>query len=509
MLLRRAARAAAAPLPAARRRCCRPPPRRAMTAGGAGAVQEGDQTLWVFDFDHTIVDGNTDTWITRAAPGGDIPAALRASAAPGQWTAFMQRVLTHLHAHGVRAAQLQDALASLPYTAGMEALLAHVQAEVRSGSAEAIIVSDSNSAFIDWILTSRGHAGVFRRARARGAGPRPAPAAAARRARPAERRPRRAPCAALRSRVYTNPATLAPTGELLVAPHHTHGCTECPSNLCKRTVLAAARRPAHWRVVYVGDGANDLCPLRALEPGDVACVRAGYALERLVTRAGPDGGLAARLLLVAACLALLVAASAAPADSCTVLSDVQTGTLKSAAPKGCLNEDVTMGIVEAKCFDSVAMNVTNTTGAGCAEESAVFNVTFGAKDCQKALADMGIDNVGTGVMTPDAAGGSVISGNLTTGQSFKGSSDPAGNFIMSVDGVKCDLTYAVKSVGKPTAANATVLAKANATLANLTAAAKDLPAAAVAAATTAAKSGASAAVPGALAVIAAALALAM
>lgn len=53
--------------------------------------------------------------------------------------------------------------------------------------------------------------------------------------------------------------------------------------------LAALRAasPPGRRVVYAGDGANDLCPALSLRPGDVLLCRAGHALEQLVAaRAG-------------------------------------------------------------------------------------------------------------------------------------------------------------------------------------------------------------------------------
>jgi hypothetical protein len=40
--------------------------------------------LLAFDFDHTIVDGNTDTHVIKASPSG-LPEELRASYQPGRW----------------------------------------------------------------------------------------------------------------------------------------------------------------------------------------------------------------------------------------------------------------------------------------------------------------------------------------------------------------------------------------------------------------------------------------
>lgn len=41
--------------------------------------------LLAFDFDHTIVDGNTDTHVIKASPSGRLPEELKASYQSGRW----------------------------------------------------------------------------------------------------------------------------------------------------------------------------------------------------------------------------------------------------------------------------------------------------------------------------------------------------------------------------------------------------------------------------------------
>jgi hypothetical protein len=99
---------------------------------------------------------------------------------------------------------------------------------------------------------------------------------------------------------------------LVVAPRHNaaasgpHACPLCPANLCKGAELAALRAAAApgraHKVVYCGDGANDLCPALRLGPNDVLLARAGHSLERLVAErsaaaaaaAGGGGGASVR-----------------------------------------------------------------------------------------------------------------------------------------------------------------------------------------------------------------------
>lgn len=42
------------------------------------------------------------------------------------------------------------------------------------------------------------------------------------------------------------------------------------------------------RIVYVGDGKNDLCPLLRLDSDDVGVVRKGYGLEKALARGSHD-----------------------------------------------------------------------------------------------------------------------------------------------------------------------------------------------------------------------------
>ncbi|GIL57330.1 hypothetical protein Vafri_12592 [Volvox africanus] len=79
--------------------------------------------LWVFDFDWTVVDENSDTWIHRCAPGGSLPPALRNSYVPPDWVGYMNRVLEFLAQKGVTADDLRAQLQVIPWTPGMRQLL--------------------------------------------------------------------------------------------------------------------------------------------------------------------------------------------------------------------------------------------------------------------------------------------------------------------------------------------------------------------------------------------------
>jgi hypothetical protein len=192
----------------------------------------------------------------------------------------MGRVLQHLHSEGVGVEELRRRVVAIPLAPGMGALLLHV-AQHRE-LYDAVVVSDSNSHFIRWILEHRGLGQAFSQASSaagRRAGRRPqAPAAGGRPLDCAQQagelalQRRRAPDHAPRARagrpppqVFTNPASITPEGGLAVAHHHGHGCSSCPANMCKQEVVRQHMQRAetaggggggggYSRVVYVGDG---------------------------------------------------------------------------------------------------------------------------------------------------------------------------------------------------------------------------------------------------------------
>lgn len=45
----------------------------------------GPSLLVAFDFDHTIVDGNTDTHVVKTSPSGRLPEEVKGSYQPGRW----------------------------------------------------------------------------------------------------------------------------------------------------------------------------------------------------------------------------------------------------------------------------------------------------------------------------------------------------------------------------------------------------------------------------------------
>ncbi|XP_074658913.1 pyridoxal phosphate phosphatase PHOSPHO2-like [Tubulanus polymorphus] len=216
--------------------------------------------LVIADFDHTIIDANSDIYVKDLLPGGVVSDEIEHLYTKRNWTRYMGEIFKRLHANGVGEADLKNHVACMPLAPGMDELISFLRR--RKSDVESAIISDSNSTFIGWILADRGaEDGVF-------------------------------------DRVFTNPASFDADGRLEIAFYHEQDwCDLSTINMCKGHIMdefvAERRRAApdgvdFEKIVYIGDGANDLCPALRLAESDLVFARRDYALHKMVLSKAPE-----------------------------------------------------------------------------------------------------------------------------------------------------------------------------------------------------------------------------
>eukprot|EP01051_Picozoa_sp_SAG22_P005802 SAG22_NODE_358_length_11759_cov_39.384563_2_plen_261_part_00 len=224
--------------------------------------------LVVWDFDNSMIDENTDTFVfDRLAPDlAERMGELGSTDFKGEWTRLCDHMLGALHAEkGVQPAALTAAVAEVPaFDECIEAV--HKLAEA---GIEQRILSDANSVYIAAVMEKRGLAQFF--------------------------------CSdpAAPNAIVTNPAQFDEAGRLRVQAYHDAADpavvdpadrTEyCGKNLAKGAVLRPwlEALPAGATALYVGDGRGDFGAAVQLRPCDTLCCRTGgYALERILAGKG-------------------------------------------------------------------------------------------------------------------------------------------------------------------------------------------------------------------------------
>ncbi|XP_039281243.1 probable phosphatase phospho2 [Nilaparvata lugens] len=209
--------------------------------------------LVAFDFDHTLVDDNSDT-VARSllsTKNIDYSTAEKIYKDSNSWTSYMIEIFRIIHENSITGDEIVSAIHRIPPIAGMEELLKYLSSHRRC---EMIIISDSNSVFIDEWLKHKNLSNFVRK-------------------------------------VFTNPAFFDTADLLNIEPYQNQDfCKISERNLCKGHVLETyisdrQRENVFFNhLAFVGDGSNDLCPSLRLSHGDFIFPRENYALSRKLSR---------------------------------------------------------------------------------------------------------------------------------------------------------------------------------------------------------------------------------
>ncbi|KAI0063717.1 hypothetical protein BV25DRAFT_1801925 [Artomyces pyxidatus] len=224
-------------------------------------VQDIERQLIVFDFDWSLADQDSDRWIFEVlAP--DIRRKMKTLKEEIQWTDLVAQSLRELHARGGTREQIEGALKIMPFH---PAMIRGVKTLKDAAKPETtfFILSNANSVFISTILESKGITDLFRE-------------------------------------VITNRAEWDPSGLLKLSRRvdpsgPQHSCkVGCSPNMCKGDELDAfleRHKTDYQRIIYVGDGSNDFCPILRLRSQDMVLCRQYRGLQKRIAKEGEREGL--------------------------------------------------------------------------------------------------------------------------------------------------------------------------------------------------------------------------
>ncbi|KNC24090.1 hypothetical protein FF38_06321 [Lucilia cuprina] len=208
--------------------------------------------LAAFDFDYTVVAQNTDTVIRDLLPPDKLTKDMQDIIEVQGWTEYMAEVFRRLHACHIKPDKILQTIHGIPEVPGFVRMLKRLNTKY---GCDLIVISDSNSVFIEEWIKSHGLQENF-------------------------------------TKIFTNPAQFEDSGLLTIKPyHHQTDCRLSAVNLCKGKVLEhfmieqdLRHNITYERVIYVGDGNNDICPVTKLRNRDIACAREGFAMAKTLAK---------------------------------------------------------------------------------------------------------------------------------------------------------------------------------------------------------------------------------
>ncbi|KAJ4768401.1 Pyridoxal phosphate phosphatase-related protein [Rhynchospora pubera] len=206
----------------------------------------------IFDFDRTIIENDSDNWVTTQLGASSLFDLLRPSL---PWNSLMDRVMTELHSQGKSIDDIANSLKTIY-------LDPHIVSAIKSAhllGCDLRVVSDANEFFIETVLKHHGILSCF-------------------------------------TDIVTNPSFVDKEGKLRILPYHIssvspHGCALCPPNMCKGKIIEKIMKPVNAEerknFIYLGDGKGDYCPSLKLTNEDYVMPRDNYPLSNLISN-NPD-----------------------------------------------------------------------------------------------------------------------------------------------------------------------------------------------------------------------------
>lgn len=226
------------------------------------STSEKPACLVIFDFDHTLIEANSDVVAIELLTSSEQKRQIYGMRHQRRWIDNMVDCFSMLNDQGLSGTDVIARISKLPMNVGMRDLV--LQLSQKSDSSpyriEMLILSDANTLFIEAILREQGIANAFG------------------------------------NQVHTNEVVLV-DNKIVLPPTSSEQCGNasenalcdwCGANMCKSRILRKLYLPdgrqasSYKKVVYVGDGENDCCPMRLLSEEDVAFVRRGYRAEKLI-----------------------------------------------------------------------------------------------------------------------------------------------------------------------------------------------------------------------------------
>ena len=235
-------------------------------------------TLFVWDFDWTVINANSDEYIPAFFLGKEATEeGLREAwkSTNGDWHACVEILVNRvLSQTDTTNDDILEAARQMPYLEQVKETFATIQAKTEQQSESGatvgqMILSDGNTLFIEafckyslqnidfthGIVSNRG-----------------------------------------RFLTTDDDASKAPLEVVHYSEGNPHDCPSCPANLCKTRALQDQLLLSYrddeirnFRIVYVGDGANDACPaLRYLQEQDTLLARRGKRDDEAHERRGPQ-----------------------------------------------------------------------------------------------------------------------------------------------------------------------------------------------------------------------------
>ena len=204
--------------------------------------------LIVFDLDHTIINDNSDIELIDVLKKKSLEK-IRKIEYDHNWAHYMQNIFKIFKEENFTIDEIKEFIEVLPLNQGFKELFEFIGENKENF--ECIIISGSNTLFVEWIIKFNKIEHLF-------------------------------------DRFYSNIAELNHEILIKLEPTHVHDCEDCDFSQCKRILIhqylesRGKENIKYQKRIFIGDGDNDFCPAKIFNKEDFIFPRVDFRLEKKI-----------------------------------------------------------------------------------------------------------------------------------------------------------------------------------------------------------------------------------
>jgi len=212
-------------------------------------VENIKRILFVFDLDSTITKTGGDNMAFKILKDQNKAKELLGLFPKSSWCQIVNLLMIELKKEGITVEDYKNAIQSNSLNPGMQELLTFINS--KKEKSDMVLVSGSNVFSVGWLLEKYNIKDYFKR-------------------------------------IFANPAKLSEEKLIEIGSYQINDCSNCEVDLCKKLIVEDYLKHSlkegiqYEKIIYVGDGHNDFCPVSILGSNDIAFPRIDFALYKKI-----------------------------------------------------------------------------------------------------------------------------------------------------------------------------------------------------------------------------------
>lgn len=203
--------------------------------------------LFIFDFDHTIIEGNTYFEMLNLIPNWSQERHNDMRIKAGNWFNFCEDISKLLIKENISAEKIKENFKALNYVENFADLFNYFR--TNKHKYDIMVVSGTFKIFVKWILEQKSVDDLV-------------------------------------SEIYATDSEIENNFMKFVFPDLLKRCPDCQFTICKKRYMNFIDLKKYEKIHYAGDGNNDYCPMLVLGEKDYVYPRKGFELHQKLFEGG-------------------------------------------------------------------------------------------------------------------------------------------------------------------------------------------------------------------------------